>query len=63
MTRPREIRQLVKTKCPECESDLEFEPGYADSRDEPGQPDHVYCSECDWVCEDTYGYVDWVDKG
>lgn len=63
MTRPRDVLTLVRSACPECvDGELEHEPGYPDSRDEPGEPDRVYCPTCGWVCEDTSEYLDYVDR-
>ena len=37
--------------CPECGTELEFEPGTPQSWDEPGTDDVVYCLECGYECE------------
>ena len=37
-----------KLICPNCGHELTYERGYDDTREDPGQPESLYCEHCDW---------------
>ena len=43
-------------KCPECQTKLEFDPGYPSDFYGPGMPDVWYCPECGWELDDAPDY-------
>jgi len=45
-------------KCPVCKNgELVFEAGYPSTREEPGEPDVLYCTECDAVDQEIEKYM------
>ncbi len=39
---------MDKLICPKCDLELTYERGYDDTREDPGQPESLYCEHCDW---------------